>query len=332
MIQAESNIEEMHKNFFRPAYLVILLVTMIVFQIISDRSIFPNVPLRIHIQESILSGQMEAPYQYRIVEPVLGYSVQQIVRHFISNPIKVHTLSYQIILFICFFGIFYQFYIFLKRFFTDQTCMLGILLLGIVIPLCISSYWEDGDYYTLFFYVLGLNLIFDRKDYYLPFLIFIATLNRTQIVFLLTFYVIFLFVNKELFKKRSILIISLSLAAFLLSFYSLRLYYGFKISPYPVEHEIASNFSSRFMILQLWTEEIFVFLILSILAYKKSSRFFKLSLLSLTLYVVFFFFNSILTQLAKFLPAFLIMIPMSLQVLTGESTIIKDKTDNSDKE
>jgi len=40
--------------------------------------------------------------------------------------------------------------------------------------------------------------------------------------------------------------------------------------------------------------------------------------------VIFFFFNSILSQLAKFLPAFLIMIPMSLQALTGESTEEKD--------
>jgi hypothetical protein len=311
---------------FKPAYLIILLVTMIVFQIISDRSMFPNVPLRMQIQDSILSGQMEAPYQYRIMEPVLGYSVQQIVRHFISNPIKIHTLSYQIILFICLSGIFLQFYIFLKRFFTDQTCMLGVLLLGIVIPLGITSYWEDGDYYTLFFYVWGLNLIFDRKDYYLPLLILIATINRTQIVFLLTFYVIFLFVNKELFKKKSFLIIGLSMAAFIIAFYSLRFYFGFKISPYPVMHEITSNFSSKYMILQLWTEEVFVFLFLSILAYKKSSRFFQLSLLSLILYVIFFFFNSIMSQLAKFLPAYLIMIPMSLQVLTGESTVIKGES------
>lgn len=313
--------QKAHKKIFRPVYLVILLVTMIVFQIISDRSIFPNVPLRMEIQESILSGQMEAPYQYRVMEPVLGYSLQQIIRPFLRNPIKVHTLSYQIILFFCFFGIFYQFYIFLKRFFTDQTCMLGILLLAIVIPLGISSYWEDGDYYTLFFYILGLNLIFDRKDYYLPLLILIATLNRTQIIFLLTFYVIFLFSNKELFKKKSFVIIGLSLAAFLIAFYSLRLYFGFKISPYPVEHEISSNFSSRYIILQLWTEEVLVFVILSILAFKKSSKFFRLSLLSLILYAIMFFFNSILNQLAKFFPAYLIMIPMCLEILTGESTL-----------
>lgn len=310
------------------AYLVILLVTMIIFQIISDRSIFPDVPLRMKIQNDILSGEMEAPYQFRIVKPVLGYSIQQVLSSFISNPFKVHTLSYQIILFFCFFGIFYQFYKFLKRFFTDTTCMLGILLLGIVIPLGITSFWEDGDYYTLFFYAWGLNLIFDRKDYYLPFLILFGTLNRTQIVFILTFYVIFLFSNKELFRKKSFVIIGLSFASFLLAFYSLRLYFGFKINPYPVWHEIESNYSSRFIILQLWTEEIIVFLILSILAFKKSSRFFRLSLLSLIIYVIFFFFNSILSQLAKFLPAFLIMIPMSLQALTGESTKVKDDFDN----
>lgn len=302
---------------------------MIVFQIISDRSLFPDVPLRMQIQNDILAGEMEAPYQYRIMVPILGYSLQQIIDPFISNPLKVHTLSYQIILFFCFFGVFYQFYIFLKRFFIDKTCMLGILLLAIVIPLGITSYWEDGDYYTLFLYAWGLNLMFDRKDYYLPFLILIGTLNRTQIVFILTFYVIFLFSNKELFRRKSFVVIGLSLASFLVAFYSLRFYFGFKVNPYPVWHEIQSNFSSRFIILQLWTEEVLVFIILSVLAFKKSSTFFRLSLLSLIIYVIFFFFNSILSQLAKFLPAYLIMIPMSLQVLTGESTLIKKDTENN---
>ncbi|MCB0729211.1 MAG: hypothetical protein KDD00_17230, partial [Ignavibacteriae bacterium] len=93
----------MNTKIFKPAYLIILLATMIVFQIISDRSVFPNVPLRMQIQNDILSGEMEAPYQYRIIMPLLGYSLQQIIVPFISNPVKVHTLSYQIILFFCFF-------------------------------------------------------------------------------------------------------------------------------------------------------------------------------------------------------------------------------------
>jgi len=40
--------------------------------------------------------------------------------------------------------------------------------------------------------------------------------------------------------------------------------------------------------------------------------------MSLTVYGVLFFFNGNMWELAKFLPAYLILIPMSLQTLTGE--------------
>ncbi|MEO8665724.1 MAG: hypothetical protein ABI462_09530 [Ignavibacteria bacterium] len=152
------------KKIFKPAYLVVLLLTMISYQIICERSIYPNVPFRMKIQDSILSNVMDPPYQYRIMEPVLGYSMQRVLSRFAHNPLKLHTFSYQIIMFFCLLGIYSQFYSFLKKFFSDQACVTGLLFLAVVIPLGISSFWQDGDYYTLFFYLVGLNLIFSNKD------------------------------------------------------------------------------------------------------------------------------------------------------------------------
>jgi hypothetical protein len=79
------------------------------------------------------------------------------------------------------------------------------------------------------------------------------------------------------------------------------------------------EFKRLFMqIIPLWLAEIAGFALISILAFKRSNLFFKLSFISLGLYVFLFFFKGNLWELAKFLPAFLVMIPMSLQVLTGE--------------
>jgi hypothetical protein len=64
--------------------------------------------------------------------------------------------------------------------------------------------------------------------------------------------------------------------------------------------------------------EVAGFVVLSIFAFKKSSGFYRLSFLSLLAYSVLFFLNGNIWELAKFLPAFLIMIPMGLQVVTGE--------------
>ena len=302
----------------KPVYFIIILVTLISYQTITDRSIFPNVPKRIEIQNGILSGQIEAPYQYRVMEPVLGYSVQYFISFLIKDPIKIHTLSYQIIIFIVFFGIYSLFYRYLKIFFSDTGCIIGILLLSVLIPLGVTSIWEDGDYYTLLFYLIGLNCIFRSKDQYLPLIILIGVLNRNQIVYILVFYAIYLYEQKRLFSKRSIIIFVLGVLAFIISTYSLRFYFGFKESPYKMSHEIRTNFDYIFPILQVWTEQVIIFIILSVAAYKRSPMFFRLSFISLVIYIILFFFNSILSQLAKFLPAYLIMIPMSLEILTGQ--------------
>jgi hypothetical protein len=55
-----------------------------------------------------------------------------------------------------------------------------------------------------------------------------------------------------------------------------------------------------------------------VLAFKRSIRYFKLAFLSLGVYGALFFVNGNLWEMAKFLPAFIIMIPMGLQTLTGQ--------------
>lgn len=299
-------------------FLLILLLTMISSQIISDRTIKPNVQKRINIQDSILAGQYEAPYQYRILKSLLGEFTGYFVSRVVHDPEKSHVISFHIIIFIVFLGIFSLMYFYLRLFFSVNACMIGLLLLQIVIPLGITSIWEEGDYITLLFYLIGFNLMFRSKENLLPVVILIGVLNRDQIIYILAFYVAFLIGEKRLFAKKGIAVILLSLAAYLISYYSMRLYFGFKINYYVTEIQTSTNIGHWPAILGLWVEQVFVYVILCIISYKKSSTFFRLSLLSLILYVVIFFFNSILSQVAKILPAYLILIPMSLQTLTGE--------------
>lgn len=299
-------------------FFLILLLTMISSQIISDRTIQPNVPKRMNIQDSILAGQYEAPYQYRILKSLLGEFTEYFVSKVVHDPVKSHVISFHIIIFIVFLGIFYLMYIYLKLFFSVNVCMIGMLLLQIVIPLGITSIWEEGDYITLLFYLIGFNLMFRSKEYLIPVVVLIGVLNRDQIIYILAFYVAFLIGDKRLFSKKGMAVILLSLTAYFITYFSMRLYFGFKINHYVTEIQTSTNIDHWVAILGLWIEQVFVFVILCIISYKKSSTFFRLSLLSLILYVVIFFFNSILSQVAKILPAYLILIPMSLQTLTGE--------------
>ncbi len=306
-----------------PVYFVILLLTLVSYQIICEKTIFPDVPKRIEIQNSILSDTMEPPYQYRIMKPYLGYFLQKITTLFITDPVKVHTLSYQIIILIVFAGIYFLFYKFLNLFYPDNICILGLLLLQVVIPLGITSIWEDGDYYTLLFYLIGLNLIFRNKSYYLPLIIFIGITNRDQIIFLLAFYAAYLYAENKLFQKKSLVIIFSSVILWIIGYFGLRLIFGFKTSVYTVKHNTSTNIVEMGEIFSLWICMVSVYVILCIKSFKQSSKFFKASFIFLIVYVILFFFNGILTQLAKFLPAYLIFIPMSLQVLTNNYITIE---------
>lgn len=305
---------------FLPVYFLILLLTLISFQIVSKYTIQQDPQRRIGIQDSILNGKMEPPYQYRIMKPLLGYTLQKLMSPVVKDRVKSHILSYRLIIFFVFLGIYILFYKYLRQYFSEQACMIGLLLLQIVIPLGITSIWEDGDYYTLLIYLIGLSLIFGGKDKFLPIIIFLGEFNRDQIIFLIVFYAIYLKSRDELFSKKGITIIVTSVILWLTAYYSMRFIFGFKESVYTFSHNFHSNRSVWELILELWIVQLLIYVILSIKTYGRSSVFFRWSLVSLIAYAVIFFFNGILSQLAKFLPAYLILIPMSLQYLTNEYT------------
>lgn len=305
----------------KAVYILLLILTLVSSVFICKEVILPNVDARIQFEGDILTGQMEPPYQYRVFKPLIARALQLLLSGIVSSAVAQHVISYSIIVVVCFLGIYYFFYIFLRYLFSNKTSIIGLLLLQIVIPLAVTGYYMIGDFITLLFYLIGFNLFFRDRDYYLPLLIGLATLNREQTVFLLLFYVIYLFSQKRLFDKRKVLIIIACIAAFLIAFIGVRFCFGFKASQYTIAMHVIRNFEFKRLVLQiipLWLAEIAGFILISILAFKRSNLFLKLSFISLGLYILLFFLKGNLWELAKFLPAFLIMIPMSLQVLTGE--------------
>lgn len=305
---------------FKPVHFIILLLTLISFQTLSRYSIFNNVPLRLELQTSILSGEMEAPYQYRLMEPVPGYLIEKLTSHIIPDRIINHVFVYQLLMFFTFLFIYIMFYKYLKLFFSDQTCIIGLILLCILIPLGITSIWEDGDYFTLLFYLIGLNLIFRSKEIYLPFVILLGEFNRDQIIFLLIIYLCYALSKRELFKPKTILVAAACIALWAGAYYMMRLIFGFKESKYTVAWNTGHNLSMIPQIINLWTVMVIPFLVLSALSFRRSSAFFRYAFIAILFYIVIFFFNGFMTQMAKFLPAYLVLIPMSLQFLTNEFT------------
>lgn len=315
------NFKMVKRALISPLSILIITLALISTWYVLNRVILPNVSVRIQFSDNILSGQMEPPYQYRVLLPYITNLLQILISPLIHSAGKQHVLAYSTILFLIFLGIYYLFYKFLRNFFTRKTAIIGILLLQAVIPLSVTGYFIEGDFIALFFYLLGFNIIIQRKDVLLPVVIGIATFNREQIVFLIVFYVIYLISQQKIFDRKKILIVAVCFSVFLSVFFGTRLFYGFKPTQYTIGLHIAYNTDVGKLILSiipLWFAEVVGLTILCTFAFRRSNLFFKLSFLSLGSYTALFFVKGNMWELAKFLPAFIILIPMSLQILCGE--------------
>jgi len=304
-----------------PVFILILVLTLISTLYMNLVVVRPNVELRIEHEDRILSGQMDAPYQYRVLQPLISRGVQSLLASSFSSRSLQHILAYTLLDYITFAAIFFAFYVSLKRTtLTDPSAFLGLALLQVVIPLSITGYDVNGDFITLFFYLLGLNLVFSGREDYLPLVIGIATFNREQIIFLLAFYLAYRLGHPQGIDKRALRVVILSLVAFIAAYLSVRYVFGFKVNPATPQLAIANNTDPQRLlyIALLWSAQVAGFVALCALAFKRSIRYFKLAFLSLGIYGALFFVNGNLWEMAKFLPAFIIMIPMGLQALTGQ--------------
>lgn len=301
--------------------IIVIFLSLISLQTISIYSLFPNVPLRMELQQSIFDGTIEPPYQYRILLTTLAYGIQKTINFILPDKSVSHILSYQFLSFFIFIGIFYLFYNYLKIFFTESWCIIGIILLYLVMPLGITGIWgEEEDYLTLLFFLIGLNLIFTSKEKFLPLLVAVGVFNREQTIFIVIFYICYAAANKKLFSVQTIVIVILSVIFCAGGIYLLKIIYGFKETKYTFEWNVSENIRELRKIFSLWSVMVLPFVIMCILSYKKSSAFFRYSFIAVGIYVTAFFFNGFLTQLTKFLPAYLVLIPMSLQFLSKEFT------------
>lgn len=281
--------------------------------------ILPNINVRLKHENKILAGKMEPPYQYRVLKPLIGRGLQRLFSILTSRRHVQHFVAYTLISFLAFLGSFFLFHFYLKFYFPDYISLIGALLLQVVIPLSVSGYYMEGDFINLFFYILGLTLIQRERDEYLPLVIILGTLNREQFAFIVVWYFIFTITQRKITAQKMGLVLA-SLLAWLVAFIGIRMFFGFKPSQFTVTLHVANNTSIDnllWLIIPSWAAEVAGFIVLCILAFKNSNWFYKLSFLSLIIYVGLFFINGNLWELAKFLPAFLIMIPMALQVVTG---------------
>lgn len=300
--------------------LLILVLGLISAQLIKDQVILPNLLARLEYENAFWNNLAQPPYQYRVLEPMLAKGLQAFFAPLLSAPEPLHAAVYSLLITFVFWGIYTLLAVFLGFYFHETGVLLGLLVFQAVLPLAITGFYMEGDLYTVLFYLAVFLLMVRQQDRFIPILIFFAALNREQTIFLIFLYAVYLYTQQRLDKPHLILL-ALNLLIYAGVFLGVRLYFGFKPTPFTwaVHWSNNTNLYNVFLrIIPLWLAEVGGLLVYCGLAFRRSDRFLRLALLSLVPYFISFFFNGNLWEMGKFLPAYLILIPLALQVLTGE--------------
>ncbi len=102
--------------------------------------------------------------------------------------------------FIFTFLMFCVFYLFLLKWFDHRGAFLGTTILAAITPITYLPFIQESDYILQFLFLIGLWIIRDGKWIGLFILIFIATFAKETIVFIIPFYFLYNWNNKNKLK------------------------------------------------------------------------------------------------------------------------------------
>lgn len=276
-------------------------------------------PLRMEHHQGVLTGLIEPPYRFRVLAPAAAEGLQALL----PSPGERDTdpkaerldAAYFIIVFVSFLVTYGLFFRILRQWFRVSEALVGCLLLFAVIPLSITGFFSDDDFVTLALYVLGFALFMGGRDFLLPVIVLVGTFNREQIVFLVVFWLAYELAEGKLFRWRTLIVLLACVAAFLVPYEVLRHRRGNPPTLYTVRYHLENNLQHFGRLVRVWAVEVLPFVILALAGLRRAPRFFGYALATLPVYVLAFFLKGKMWELAKALPMYLILIPLSLFAL-----------------
>lgn len=288
---------------------------------VSTKVIYPFLDGRRAFVDQVWAGTMEAPYQYRLLEHVVPWVLDRLMGFALQNDNLRHGLAYMIPLFAVFAALYLLLFALLRTWVSRNAALLGVSTFAMLVPLSVTGYVEEGNFLTLLFYVVGLLLMTRRQDAWIPLLIGVATLNREQMIWLAVYHAIFLWAHGRLRERRTLVLLAASAVTWAAGYLAPRVFFGFRESQYTFALHISHNTDPAalaYAIVPLWIVQAGFLALLCVFAYRQSNRFFRLALLSLVPYTMLFFFLGNLWEMAKWLPAALILIPMAMQPVAAQ--------------
>jgi hypothetical protein len=289
----------------------------------------PNYEEKFNRQTLIINNRIEHPYKYRLLNPFITQSYFLIFKNFLSEK-TAFILSYATQNFLVFLLLFYSFSKFLFVWFDDIGRIIGLLMLGVIIPLTLTGWDVQGDISTAGLMALGFYFInSNRENLLLPVLI-VGAFNELQIVLLILFY---FFSKKENIKLpkvwlKTIIFIAVFIIVYIFIYMIRGGDTGTDIRIWSSRKDLMFNIANLNFII-LWAVLILPLLFLGMKNFKTKPEFLRINILTVipVFYVIAIFILARMREIDKALTIFIILIPLALFTLIPSH--LKTKTQES---
>jgi hypothetical protein len=293
-----------------PAVCIAIYLTLSAASAISHDYLRDRVGLDVRegIHTALLAGQAKAPSQYRMLVPVLGDGLQRLGFSFHASIVALRfgfTLLCAALL-----------HVFLRRWYRDEVCLVGVLVLFSMLPLTYIIYQVAfTDPANLAFTIGAMILISRRQDFWLAPLIAISMLNRESLLLIPLIWLLYRW--DELPLPRCIVQFTAYCAIAFAAYFALRLHYG------PIAHAGAEFFDERGLTpflhnLTIWRGYGFaavmfgVPLVLALRNFSTLPKFMQRGLLFCPLFAAFHLFVAVFLEPRLMLPIFPLVLAPAL--------------------
>ena len=146
-----------------------------------------------HWHNTIAAGDIGDSNQFRLMSFWLA--------EFFHKSLNLQIfIAYITIRFLFTFFTLALFHLFLRKWFSHERAFLSVTILSAIIPVTYLPFLQEADPLLIFFFLVGLWLIREKKLLPLAFLIAVATFAKETIVFLIPFYFIYNWQKKNWLK------------------------------------------------------------------------------------------------------------------------------------
>lgn len=305
----------------RPGFYIVILLGMISYLIVDGRIIKPQANAKYELQQLVLTGEEESQQQYSVLTPAVTYALQKLIGVIVINNAKARLYSFEIVALFSFLMFYLIFYFYLRIHVDERQSMIGLLLFQSVLMLLIQNDYSEASIFNLTFFAAGLLLISMKKDFLLPLIVTLGSLNQPQILAILLFYMIYQFSIGRLMKLRTSVVIFISLACWLLVQNILKSFYGLRTET------IAAHFD--YVNIPMLILAISILTIMSFKSLIAGEKLFRFSLLFSPLYILFALMLMPQATLLDLTPALLFIIPAGLYLFNSGSDKSADVQFNS---